>query len=106
MASQQWFLYLLECNDGSVYTGVTTDIAKRMNAHTLGKGSKYVASRGFKQMISFKEMESKSAALKQEYAIKQLSASEKRDWFVSENYALSLSSEKSSSLSSSSRSSS
>ena len=39
---QKWFVYLLECLDGSYYVGVTTDVDKRMNAHAEGKGSRYV----------------------------------------------------------------
>jgi putative endonuclease len=76
-----WFVYLLECSDGSYYTGVTIDIDKRMKAHAQGKGSKYVYRKGFKELLRAKPCENKSIAHKFEYEIKQLSRKEKLDWF-------------------------
>lgn len=76
-----WHMYLLECNDGSFYTGITNNLKKRMNAHQTGKGSKYVASRGFKKLIASKEYTTKSEALKEEYCVKRLPKNQKKDWF-------------------------
>jgi putative endonuclease len=68
---------MVECSDKSIYTGITSDINKRMDSHNSGKGSKYVRAR---LPISLKwesdEM-SKSSALKEEYRIKQLSRKNK-----------------------------
>ena len=72
-----WFVYILECQDGSFYTGVTNDIDKRMDSHAKGKGSKYVARKGFKQLRGQKLCENKSEACKEEYRIKQLEKTEK-----------------------------
>jgi len=76
-----WYVYLLECRDGSFYTGITNDINNRMNAHIIGKGSKYVYRKGFNKLLKIKECDNKSDACKCEYAIKQLSRNEKLEWF-------------------------
>ena len=76
-----WFVYILECQDGSFYTGVTNDLDKRMKAHAEGKGSKYVYKKGFKQLLRAKPCKDKSDACKQEYAIKQLKRNEKLSYF-------------------------
>ena len=81
---KQWYVYILECEDGSYYTGVTNDIDKRMNAHTQGKGSKYVYQKGFKKLLKTKECESKSDACKCEWEIKQLPRNQKLNWFLEE----------------------
>lgn len=78
---KKWYVYLLECQDGSFYTGVTNDIDERMNAHATGKGSKYVYRKGFKEILRIKECKDRSEACKYEYEIKQLSKNEKLDWF-------------------------
>ena len=78
---EHWFVYLLECNDGSFYTGITNDLNKRMEKHKSGKGSKYVKSKGFKQLLNSKEFENKSIAAKYEYEIKQLPKNKKQTWF-------------------------
>lgn len=75
-----WHLYLLECNDGSLYTGITTDLEKRMRAHQTGKGSKYVASRGLKKVIASQTYQTRSEALKAEYFVKKLPKHQKKEW--------------------------
>jgi putative endonuclease len=76
--SKPWFLYLIECQDGSIYTGITVDVAKRYIAHETGRGAKYMRSHPPKRLLKVFEYASRSEASKAEYAIKQLSASEKR----------------------------
>lgn len=76
-----WFVYILECMDGSFYTGVSNNIKKRMETHKKGTGSKYVKSKGFKKLLYFKKCKDKSHACKCEYNVKQLSKFEKLDWF-------------------------
>ena len=83
MQEKNWYVYILECLDGSYYTGITNDIVKRMTAHKSGKGSKYVLSKGFGHLISSKNYPNKSEALKAEYNIKQLSKNEKLSFFQS-----------------------
>jgi putative endonuclease len=76
-----WHVYLLECMDGSFYTGVTNDLDARMNAHSVGKGSKYVYRKGFRELLRCKKCKNKSEACKFEYQIKQLPKKEKLAWF-------------------------
>ena len=78
---KQWCVYLLECGDGSFYTGVTTDIDARMKAHSEGKGSKYVYKKGFRKLLRVKLCKNKSDACKREYIIKKLPRAEKLGWF-------------------------
>ena len=80
-AKKDWYVYLLECMDGSFYTGVTNDVDARMEAHAMGKGSKYVYSKGFRELLRVQKCKDKSEACKYEYQIKQLSKNEKLDWF-------------------------
>jgi len=81
MKQNTWHVYLLMCKDGSLYTGVTNNLDKRMQAHAKGIGSKYVARKGFKQLISSTPCKDKSDACKKEYQIKQLTKIEKLEWF-------------------------
>ena len=76
-----WFVYIIECQDGSFYTGVTNDLDKRMKTQSEGKGSKYVRHKKFKRLLKSKECGSKSDAHKAEYKIKQLQKYDKLDWF-------------------------
>lgn len=76
-----WFVYLLECKDGSFYTGTTNDLDKRMAAHAAGKGSKYVRKSGFRRLLAAKACPSHSEACKAEYAIKQMPRSGKLRFF-------------------------
>jgi putative endonuclease len=78
---ENWFVYILECNDNSFYTGITKDVEKRMEKHSQGKGSKYVKQKGFKKLLKTRCYKNKSEALKHEYRIKQLSRKKKIEWF-------------------------
>lgn len=72
-----WFVYILECNDGSLYTGITTDVDKRISTHNSGKGSKYCKSRLPVILKAKFPSEDRSSASKEEYRIKQLSRQDK-----------------------------
>jgi len=72
-----WKLYVLRCRDGSLYTGITTDVEKRITAHNAGKGAKYTRSRKPVQLVYYEECTDHSAALKREIEIKALSRDEK-----------------------------
>ena len=78
---KKWYVYILECCDGSFYTGVTNDLDARMKAHVTGKGSKYVFQKGFKQLLKTKPCQDKSDACKCEYVIKKLPKNQKLNWF-------------------------
>jgi len=81
MDKKDWRVYILECQDGSYYTGVTNDVKKRMEKHKEGKGSKYVKTKGFKELLESKKCKDKSEACKFEWEIKQLPKYDKLDWF-------------------------
>ncbi len=68
-----WSLYILRCTDGTLYTGITTDVEKRVKAHNAGKGAKYTKGRGPVTVVWEAKMESESAARVREIQIKQLS---------------------------------
>ena len=72
-----WKLYILRCGDGSLYTGITTDVAKRLEVHRNGKGAKYTRGRGPLELVYEEECGDHSAALKREHEIKSMSRQEK-----------------------------
>ena len=72
-----WKLYILRCGDGSLYTGITTDVAKRLEVHRCGKGAKYTRGRGPLELVYEEECGDHSAALKREHEIKSMSRQEK-----------------------------
>lgn len=72
-----WQLYILRCGDGTLYTGITDDIPRRLAAHRAGKGAKYTRGRGPLELVYREECPDKSAALKRERAVKGLSRAEK-----------------------------
>ncbi|NBK97136.1 MAG: GIY-YIG nuclease family protein [Erysipelotrichia bacterium] len=71
------YVYMLECTDHTYYTGWTTDLNKRINAHNQGSGAKYTKARRPVQLVYYECFDDKSSALKREYAIKQLKRKEK-----------------------------
>ena len=72
-----WTVYILECGDGPLYTGITDDLERRLKAHSEGKGAKYTRGRGPLILRFREELPDKGAALKREYTIKQLRKNEK-----------------------------
>lgn len=74
---QSWKLYILRCGDGSLYTGITTDVEKRLQTHRSGKGAKYTRGRGPLELVYREELADHSAALKREHEIKAMSRQEK-----------------------------
>ena len=72
-----WYVYMLRCGDGSLYTGVTDSVERRLAAHRSGKGAKYTRGRGPLELAYTEEVPDRSAALRREYQIKSLSRSEK-----------------------------
>jgi putative endonuclease len=72
MTNKEFFVYILECKDGSYYTGFAKDLKGRMEKHKSGKGSKYVRAKGFKGLVYFESYLDGSKALKREFEIKKL----------------------------------
>lgn len=73
-----WHLYILRCGDNSLYTGITTDVKKRLEAHKSGKGAKYTRGRGPLKLVYREECGSHSDALKRELAVKALPREQKQ----------------------------
>lgn len=72
-----FFCYMVECADGTFYTGWSTDPERRVKTHNAGKGAKYTKTRRPVKLIYVEELADKSSALKRERAIKKLSRKEK-----------------------------
>ena len=72
-----WSLYILRCNDGTLYTGIAVDVRSRLEAHRSGKGAKYTRGRRPLEVVYTEECGSHSDALKREIAIKRLTRLEK-----------------------------
>lgn len=70
---QAWFVYMLRCSNGSLYTGITTDVQKRLAVHNSGKGSAYVRSYRPARLVAFVAAENRAAASSLEYHVKSLS---------------------------------
>lgn len=72
-----WQLYILRCGDGTLYTGITDDLPRRLKAHRSGKGAKYTRGRGPLTLVYQEELPDKPAALRREIAVKRLTRQEK-----------------------------
>ena len=72
-----WYVYILQCGDGSLYTGITDDVQRRLEVHLSGKGAKYTRGRAPLEPVYLEPCEDLSSAAKREYAIKQLTRAQK-----------------------------
>ena len=72
-----WYLYILRCGDGTLYTGITNDLPKRFAAHCAGKGAKYTRGRGPLEMVYRECCADHSEALKREAEVKKLTRQQK-----------------------------
>jgi len=72
-----WTIYILQCADGTLYTGITNDLKKRLAAHGRGTGAKYTRGRGPVKLLYKERRKTKSAALKREIEIKGMSRKSK-----------------------------
>ena len=79
-----WYVYLLECSDGSYYAGITNRLEHRINAHNLGQGARYTRSRGPVKLLATQEHTDRSAASKAEAQLKRLARSQKLAFFQSQ----------------------
>ena len=71
------YTYIVECSDGTLYTGWTNNLEKRLEAHNAGKGAKYTKTRRPVKLVYQEQFETKEEAMSREYHIKQLSRKEK-----------------------------
>ena len=72
-----WTLYILKCNDDSLYTGITNNLEKRVSDHEVGIGAKYTRGRGPFEIVYQEKFQDRSSASKREFAVKKLSKLEK-----------------------------
>jgi putative endonuclease len=80
-----WFCYILECSDGTLYTGITNDLGKRVHKHNSGKGAKYTKTRLPAILKWSVQCSNKSEASKLEWKIKKLPRSKKLILFSEDN---------------------
>ncbi len=73
-----WFLYLIECNDGSVYTGIALDPQARFELHACGKGARYTRSHPPLRLLAVVAFPDRSSASKAEYRVKRMTPADKR----------------------------
>jgi putative endonuclease len=72
-----WFVYVVRCRDGTLYTGISRDVAARLAKHNQGKGARYTRGRGPVALVHSERTSSHAAALRREAAIKRLPRTEK-----------------------------
>lgn len=78
--TKQWYVYIVQCNDNSLYTGITTDLERRVHEHNHGPNSaRYTRPRRPVQLVYAEQADCRSSASKREHALKQLSVAQKRE---------------------------
>jgi putative endonuclease len=77
--SKAWYLYLLECKNGRIYTGITVDLAQRFDKHKNGKGAMFTRLNPPLRIIAAKLFSDRSKASKAEYMMKKLTVAQKRE---------------------------
>lgn len=81
---EEWFLYLIRCPDNRLYTGITTDVARRFAQHQRGKGAKALRGKGELTLVFSAPAGNRSEALRAEYRIKQLTKRQKEQLVAGE----------------------
>lgn len=87
-AGQTGFVYIVECADGTLYTGWTTDVRRRVETHNRGQGARYTRARRPVSLVYFEQIEGKGNGLRREAAIKKLKREEKRSLIASDRNLL------------------
>jgi len=77
-SAKPWYVYMIECGDGSIYTGVAVDVVARYGLHVAGKGARYTRSHPPRRLIAVQEQADRGTALRTERALKKLSPQDKR----------------------------
>ena len=81
--SKLWFVYIVRCKDGTLYTGITTDLERRVNEHnTSNKGAKYTRSKRPVQLVYHETYPNRSEASKREYMIKKRLSKEEKEELI------------------------
>jgi len=81
-----WFIYVIRCRNGDLYTGISTDVQRRLAEHQSGKGAKYLRGRGPLHLVFQQPVGSRSEALKAELAFKKLKKTDKERMILSGNW--------------------
>lgn len=79
MKQWRWYVYVIECQDGLYYTGITWDLALRMDQHQSGKGGKFTALHGFSKLRYYEEFTDIESARKREVQVKDCSRNKKEE---------------------------
>lgn len=82
-----WVLYILKCNDGTLYTGIAKDLQKRFQTHNSGKGAKYTRTRLPLELLYQEACKNRTQALIREYAVKSLSRKKKETLILSGSHS-------------------
>jgi len=82
-----WHIYIIECSDGTLYTGITNDLVRRIREHNEGTGSRYTRARCPVKLMYSEKVSSRSAAARREAAIKNLQRHEKMKLFSRDNHS-------------------
>ncbi|MBR4863464.1 MAG: GIY-YIG nuclease family protein [Oscillospiraceae bacterium] len=77
MSDEKWVLYILECGDHTLYTGITNDLEKRLEAHRAGTGAKYTRGRGPLTLCYTEPCEDRGQASRREWEVKHMTRAEK-----------------------------
>ena len=72
MIVARWFVYIVRCRDGSLYTGVSTNVTRRVGQHNAGRGARYTKARRPVELMRVERARSQGAALRREFAVKAL----------------------------------
>lgn len=80
--SEGWFLYLIECRDGSYYAGISNDVAARWRAHVEGRGARYTRAHPPLRLLGVRAYPDRAAAARAEWRIKQLPRARKPDFLA------------------------
>ena len=86
-----WILYIIKCNDNSLYTGITTDLQKRISKHLKGTGAKYTKAKGPFEIMYTEQHDDRSGASKREYHIKKLTHQKKLDLIANKSEVINFS---------------
>lgn len=81
-----WFVYMIRCIDGSLYTGCTNHLIRRWQEHCTGDGAKYLQAHEPKSVVHIEEYPNRSEACKREYQIKQLAKREKEALILNDKH--------------------
>lgn len=87
MTEKQWLVYILECRDGTLYTGITDDLPRRLSVHGTPRGAKYTRGRGPFILRFTESCDSYSQALRREYAIKKMTKQQKETLILHAQYS-------------------